>query len=90
MSVVIEVKTIQEASNPELPSHFFHGCGNDYASFELVSEDDVSLDELSCMVTNTFVDVYIDFYDEENKQGSLICVDTSAPAIGKHTLEAGG
>ncbi|WP_196160777.1 hypothetical protein [Reinekea sp. G2M2-21] len=84
--ITIEVISVDAAPRPDLPSHFFPGAGTDKAVFRVVNPDKIDRVQLDTQVQNTFVDVYVDSFDESTGYGRLLCIDIDAPPVGEHKL----
>lgn len=78
----IEIIGKTDAPNPELPSHFFPGCGSDRGRFRLVggiaSKRDIEL----AIEQHTVDPVQVNSFDPDSGEGSFVVVDGAAPEIG--------
>lgn len=73
----------EEAPDPDLPSHFFPGCGNGKADFFVSSSNKVESKEEMKGLLQEYSDVaYLIYFDVSSQQGRFGLVDESAPKTG--------
>jgi hypothetical protein len=78
----IEILRRDEASEPNMPSSFFPGCGSDGASFQVVGDDKPAYDDLCTALYSWADDACLIDYDHKTGVGYFRIVDGEAPEKG--------
>lgn len=73
---------IDKATDPNLPSHFFPGCGSDGAEFCVTEGEIPSRDAIDKLLQAWDGDCYLDRYDSNYGRGYFTMLDCSAPEAG--------
>ncbi|WP_241025648.1 hypothetical protein [Burkholderia sp. Tr-20390] len=76
--VEIEIVKIKGASDPNLPSHLFPGCGNDYVLFHLAASDSelvISRNTVADVIVDLEMDAGLNEFDPDTRTGSYYIVD---------------
>lgn len=82
MSYKIEITHKQDASNPELPSTFFGGCGSDRGEFLVTGNPMPTEAEVDAYLSEEIVDFCMQSYDPATGIGKFVVVDGWAPDVG--------
>lgn len=78
----ITINAVDEATDPNLPSHFFPGCGSDSAEFCVTEGEIPSRDAIDRLLQAWDGDCYLGRYDSEYGRGYFTMLDCSAPKAG--------
>ncbi|ABO60373.1 hypothetical protein LA345_36480 (plasmid) [Burkholderia vietnamiensis] len=76
--VEIEIVRIKGASDPNLPSHLFPGCGSDYVLFQLEVSDSelvISPNAVADAIVDLEMDAGLNEFDPDTRTGSYYIVD---------------
>ncbi|MEX3555320.1 MAG: hypothetical protein VB131_01395 [Burkholderia gladioli] len=79
--VDFEIVRINGASDPNLPSHLFPGCGNDYLLFQIDASDTqlhISANAVAEAIVEIEVDAGLNEFDPDTRTGSYYVVDGSS------------
>lgn len=78
----ITITAVDEAEEPNMPSHFFPGCGSDRAEFRVTQGACPSKELMDKLLQEWDQDCYLGRYDSSSGIGSFTMLDCSAPAPG--------
>ncbi|WP_313388382.1 hypothetical protein [Achromobacter aegrifaciens] len=78
----ITITAVDKATDPNLPSHFFPGCGSDGAEFCVTEGEFPSRDAIDKLLQAWDGDCYLDRYDSNYGRGYFTMLDCSAPEAG--------
>ncbi|KVV07363.1 hypothetical protein [Burkholderia ubonensis] len=79
--VEVEILKINGASDPNLPSHLFPGCGNDTVEFRIWTTDDrfdISMSAVAEAINEIEVDAVFRHFDPDTGVGSYFVVDAAS------------
>lgn len=79
--ITIEITGKTAATEPNLPSHLFPGCGSDHGTFYVTSGDTYRSVIESAIESVTGDPVQVNDYDEDGS-GSFVVIDGEAPIPG--------
>lgn len=82
MSYKIEITQKKDASNPELPSTFFGGCGSDRGEFLVTGNPLPPQTEIDRYLSEEIVDFCMQSYDPATGIGRYVVVDGWSPEVG--------
>lgn len=79
----IEIIGKDLAQHPELPSHFFPGCGSGTGVFKLVGAVNATREEIANVIESAIIDpVQVNSFEPITGVGSFAVIDGEAPEIG--------
>ncbi|HEP6431536.1 TPA: hypothetical protein VDB83_005868 [Burkholderia cenocepacia] len=90
--VEFEILRLNGASAPDLPSHLFPGCGNDYLIFRIEASDTqlhISENAVAEAIVEIEIDAGLNEFDPDTRTGSYYVVDGSSTfSVGARFLMA--
>lgn len=78
----ITITAVDKAEEPNMPSHFFPGCGSDRAEFRVTQGPCPSKDLMDKLLREWDQDCYLDRYDSSSGAGIFTMLDWPAPEPG--------
>jgi len=78
----IQIVKVHPAEDPDLPSIYFPGCGDDRADFVLIGGDrPVNEEIIRAALESSIRDSYLVEYDVESQSGCFGIIDGAAPTV---------
>ncbi|AVG43930.1 MULTISPECIES: hypothetical protein [Achromobacter] len=78
----ITIASVDKAQEPNLPSHFFPGCGSDGAEFRVTEGEIPSKEAMDQLLQEWDGDCYLVQYDHHSGKGYFTMLDCDAPDSG--------
>ncbi|ADP20031.1 MULTISPECIES: hypothetical protein [Achromobacter] len=78
----VTIASVDKASEPNLPSHFFPGCGSDGAEFRVTEGEIPSKEAMDQLLQEWHGDCYLVHYDHHSGKGYFTMLDCDAPDSG--------